>query len=85
MYPDYPQEHSENLDQSQVIFGQKQSIEQTERCVKNMNLIKKKFNFCSVPQVVVLDKNQQVVVQEASDTLLKLHPEVVRQIWIEVL
>ena len=48
-------------------------------------MIKQRFKLEAIPQVIVLDKNQDVVINEASNDLMELHPEACRQIWIEIL
>ena len=68
-----------------MLFGHKQTPEETEKCLNNLNAIKQRFQLEAIPQVVVLDKNQDVVINEASNDLLELHPEACRQIWIEIL
>ena len=68
-----------------MLFGNKQTPEETEKCLNNLNMIKQRFKLEAIPQVIVLDKNQDVVINEASNDLMELHPEACRQIWIEIL
>ena len=84
IYPNYPQDQ-ESFDEKQCIFGEPQTPEQTDRCYKNLNMLKEKFKFESIPQVIILDRTQEVVKLNASDDLLKLDPFACRQIWIEAL
>ena len=40
IYPDFPQDLSENLDSSQVLFGNMQTPEESDKCLNNLNMIK---------------------------------------------
>ena len=47
--------------------------------------VKKAYNFDSLPQVLVLDKNLQVITREGADDLMNLHPQELRAYWINEL
>ena len=55
IYPEFPQD--DNLDSEKVMFGDKQTPEETEKSLNNLNAIKQRFQLEAIPQVVVLDKN----------------------------
>ena len=55
-----------------------QAPEKFKECKKRLAQIRQKYNLEMIPQVVVLDKNQDVIVADGANDLLKLHPEVCR-------
>ena len=83
IYPDFPAEIQDSHEsQSQIFLGDPQTPEYMDKCIENINLLKRKFQLESIPQVIVLDKNQDLVAKDVSDDLLKLHPETCRMVWI---
>ena len=44
--------------------------------------VKKAYNFDSLPQVLVLDKNLQIITDQGADDLLNLPPSELRSYWI---
>ena len=48
-------------------------------------MLKENLKLGCIPQVIVFDKNLDVVVKEASTDILKLEPDTCRLLWIEML
>ena len=78
MHPDYPNQESSAT-------GKRQTAEETDRCIQNLELIKQKLGLETVPTVMLLDRNQEVILPDVSSDLMSLHPEMARQLWIEML
>ena len=81
---------SNDYDKSEFKNFYEQMCEETPWCTlqftdKNVINIKNEFKFESLPQVVVLDKNLQVITTEGADDLATMDVDVCRTLWLSML
>ena len=87
IYPEFPN-YSDNAPvstQKGILPNVKQTAEETDRCIQNLEKLKLKFGLSAVPTVILLDRNQQVICNDVSSDLLRMNPEMCRQLWMELL